>query len=313
VIGRLLIVGTGLMGGSVAAAARSRGQAQEIWGVDPAHAQEAQDLGLLNRGFSSLTAALAACQAAPLQESSGTAVVLAAPVSLLAAMLPPLAEHHRQHPWAWVTEIGSTKRAVIEAMQPGAMSPQVSPQVPSGSFTIDPTSRFSEVFVPSHPMAGAERHGPEAATADLFVQARVLISPFESSAPAAIAQLESFWMALGGLPSRLPLKDHDALLADISHFPHLVAYGLAALLASGPSAHAAQTLYGGGLRDTTRIAASSPDLWADILLQNRQAVLGLMPQWNAVMQQLSQALADGDRAALSQMLEQAAQWRRGFR
>jgi prephenate dehydrogenase len=162
-------------------------------------------------------------------------------------------------------------------------------------------------------MAGAERHGPEAATADLFVQARVLISPFDNTPQTAITKLEAFWRGLGGVPSRLPIKDHDALLADISHFPHLVAYGLAAFLASGPSAAAAQTLYGGGLRDTTRIAASSPDLWADILLQNRQAVLALMPQWNAVMQQLTQSLADGDRAALSQMLDHAAEWRRGFR
>lgn len=299
-IGRLLVVGTGLMGGSVAAAVRSRGQAQEVWGVDPHHALQAQDLGLIDRGFLTLADALAACQAQPVAEPSGSAVVLAAPVSLLAAMLPVLAEHHRHQPWAWVTEIGSTKQAVIEAMRPEATQSSSAPG-------------FAEVFVPSHPMAGAERHGPQAASANLFEQARVLISPLENASQAAVGQVEAFWAGLGGIPSRLAIKDHDPLLADISHFPHLVAYGLAALLAARPSAVAAQTLYGGGLRDTTRIAASSADLWADILLQNRQAILGLMPQWNAVMQQLTQALATGDRAALAHLLEYAATWRRGFR
>lgn len=308
-IGRLLVVGTGLMGGSVAAAVRSRGQAQEVWGVDPHHALQAHALGLIDRGFPSLADALAACQAQPARKASGSAVVLAAPVSLLAAMLPVLAAHHRHQPWAWVTEIGSTKQAVIEAMRSEVMQP---PPV-QGAFTPDPGPRFAEVFVPSHPMAGAERHGPQAASADLFEQARVLISPLESASQAAIGQVEAFWAGLGGIPSRLAIQDHDPLLADISHFPHLLAYGLAALLAARPSAAAAQTLYGGGLRDTTRIAASSADLWADILLQNRQAILGLMPQWNAVMQQLTQALATGDRAALAHLLECAATWRRGFR
>jgi prephenate dehydrogenase len=224
-------------------------------------------------------------------------------------MLPVLAAHHRHHPWAWVTEIGSSKQAVIEAMQSEVMQP---PPV-KGVLTSDPAPCFAEFFVPSHPMAGAERHGPQAASADLFEQARVLISPLESASQAAIGQVEAFWAGLGGIPSRLAIQDHDPLLADISHFPHLLAYGLAALLAARPSAAAAQTLYGGGLRDTTRIAASSADLWADILLQNRQAILGLMPEWNAVMQQLTQALATGDRAALAQLLESAATWRRGFR
>jgi len=309
VIGRLLVVGTGLMGGSVAAAVRSRGQAQEVWGVDPHHALEAHELGLIDRGFPSLADALAVCRAQPAAKASGSAVVLAAPVSLLAAMLPVLATHHRDQPWAWVTEIGSTKQAVIEAMQSVARQP---PPV-KRALTPDPAPCFAEVFVPSHPMAGAERHGPQAASADLFEQARVLISPLESASQAAIGQVEAFWAGLGGIPSRLAIQDHDPLLADISHFPHLLAYGLAALLSARPSAAAAQTLYGGGLRDTTRIAASSADLWADILLQNRQAILGLMPQWNAVMQQLTQALATGDRAALAQLLESAATWRRGFR
>lgn len=302
-IGRLLVVGTGLMGGSVAAAVRSHGQAQEVWGVDPHHADQAQDLGLIDRGFPTLSDALIACQAQPVVKASGSAVVLAAPVSLLAAMLPVLAVHHRHQPWAWVTEIGSTKQAVIEAMQ----SPQA-----NGIPSSESAPCFAEVFVPSHPMAGAERHGPQAASADLFEQARVLISPLEGASQAAIGQVEAFWAGLGGIPSRLAIKDHDPLLADISHFPHLLAYGLAGLLAARPSAAAAQTLYGGGLRDTTRIAASSADLWADILLQNRQAILGLMPQWNATMQQLTQAIATGDRAALAQLLERAAAWRRGF-
>ena len=302
-IGRLLIVGTGLMGGSVAAAARRHQQASEIWGVDPHHAHQAQDLGLIDRGFASLDAALAAFSSEPLQPGMQAAVVLAAPVSLLPAMLPVLAQHHAHIPWVWATEIGSSKQAVIAAVHAGAAAAEVHASA---------AATFFSIFVPSHPMAGAERSGPEAASPGLFQQARVLISPCAQSSPHAIDQVQKFWVSLGGVPSILPLKDHDALLASISHFPHLVAYCLAGLLASGPSAGAAQTLYGGGLRDTTRIAASSADLWADILLQNSRSILDLVPQWDAVMQEITRAIQAQDRPALLSLLNRAAVWRRGF-
>jgi len=302
-IERLLVVGTGLMGGSVAAAARAHSRAREIWGVDPVHGQVAVDLGLVDRGFDSLGQALGAIAQAPLVVPAQTAVVLAAPVSVLPTLLGALADHHAQVPWSWATEIGSTKGPVVAGMErllADASRPKAT------------RAGFAQAFVPSHPMAGAEHNGPQAAHADLFRRARVLISPLPSSGAEAVAEVEAFWVGLGGIPSQLPIQDHDPLLAAISHFPHLLAYGLAGMLATGPSAAAAQSLYGGGLRDTTRIAASSAELWADILLQNRTAVLDLVPQWRLRFTEIIQALDTEDRTALVSALDRGAQWRRGF-
>ena len=118
--------------------------------------------------------------------------------------------------------------------------------------------------------------------------------------------------ALGVSRRGFPLQDHDAVLAAISHFPHLLAYGLASMLAHTPMGGLAQTLHGGGLRDTTRIAASSATLWADILLDNREELLPLMGTWAQSFGQLSKSLVDSDRARLIALLEDAARWRRGF-
>jgi len=167
-IERLLVVGTGLMGGSVAAAARAHGRAREIWGVDPVHGQVAVDLGLVDRGFASLAQALGAIAQAPSAAHAQTAVVLAAPVSVLAAFLGPLADHHAQVPWSWVTEIGSTKGPVVAGMD----SLLADASLPEAT-----RAAFARAFVPSHPMAGAEHNGPQAAHGELFRRARVLISP----------------------------------------------------------------------------------------------------------------------------------------
>jgi prephenate dehydrogenase len=161
-------------------------------------------------------------------------------------------------------------------------------------------------------MAGSERSGPGAATDSLFVSARVLVSQFDETPPAVVADAESFWLALGGQPTPLPLRDHDSVLAAISHFPHLVSYGLAAMLSRSPMARMAQNLHGGGLRDTTRIAASSPELWAEIMLDNRDAMLQLLGHWRLAFDGLVQALEKGDRTALIQGLSEAADWRRQF-
>jgi prephenate dehydrogenase len=147
-------------------------------------------------------------------------------------------------------------------------------------------------------MAGSEASGVQAANASLFQGARILVCDLPENTPAAVAAVESFWLSLGGQPTRLPLQDHDAVLAAISHFPHLLAYGLAGLLAHTPVAGLAQILHGGGLRDTTRIAASSPSLWADILLDNRAELLPLLSAWEQSFGQLSKAVAEDDRARL---------------
>jgi prephenate dehydrogenase len=209
-----------------------------------------------------------------------------------------------QHqPLFFVTDIGSTKTGVLRAL----------------SHLDTSVSRF----VSSHPMAGSEKQGAIAASKTLFQGARVLISPLTASGVSAglaavksdddaVAAVENFWIALGAQPSNLPIEDHDALLAMISHLPHLVAYSLAGAIAESPLAGAAQALHGGGLRDTTRIAASSPELWADIFLDNRERLLAVLKDYSLELETMQQALAKSDRSSLIELLSVASHWRKGF-
>lgn len=293
----LVVVGTGFMGASVAAAAKRHGVADRVIGIDPAAAQAAQSMGLVDAhaaSISDLPPVLA--QLANEGHRCVMAVVVAAPVKAYAEVFAQLAALSTQlsdrHTIAWITDIGSTKAGVVHA------APHL--------------GHLSSYFVSSHPMAGSEKQGPADARADLFQSARVLISRLPGSAEATIAEVESFWIALGGQPSPLPIEDHDELLAAISHLPHVLAFSLAGALAGAPLAGAAQALHGGGLRDTTRIAASSAELWADIFLDNRESLLSAWTDWALHLEVMHQALEKADRETLVGLLQRASQWRKGF-
>lgn len=286
----LVVIGTGMMGSSVAAATKKRGVAKQCVGVDAQAASSAKDLGIVDHAFETIAAATAHLKAVGPAASIG--VVIASPVKTYPEIFSQLASLHALVPLQWITDIGSTKEGVIRATESlGALAPQ---------------------FVSSHPMAGSERQGAQAANADLFEGARVLISALQWSGVEALDSVEEFWLALGADPTPLPIEDHDVLLAAISHLPHVLAYSLAGSLAQGHLAGAAQALHGGGLRDTTRIAASSPELWADIFLDNREALLQSWGEWSLQLQALRQAIEANDRELLLQLLTQAAQWRKGL-
>jgi len=292
-VDRLIVVGTGLMGGSLAAAAKRSGCAQIVIGVDPDRSREAQSLGLIDGAFQNLSELV---DHLPPREGAQRLLVLATPVSRYASLVPAISALWEDLDPTLVTEMGSTKHALIEALSGLPDTPQA--------------SAMKLRFVPSHPLAGAETSGPQAAIETLFEGARILVSPLAESLPEAVANVESFWMSLGGIPTPLPLEDHDALLAVVSHLPHLISYALAGTIAQGPLGQAALSLHGGGLRDTTRIAGSSAELWADILLDNREELLALMPQWQITLGGMLRALESCDRALLVDALEPAATWRR---
>ena len=308
---RLVVVGAGFMGASIAAAVKAAGLAREVIGVDPKEATTAQSLGYVDRVAVSVTAALAASLPGANTNSGSSpgsasnpnpnsnsgkeakiAVFLASPVKTYASIFAELESLSDKSAIAWITDIGSTKNGVIAAAkQLNALAPK---------------------FVASHPMAGSEKNGARDANPNLVQGARVLISRMPASTDDVVDQVESFWLALGAQPSLLPIEDHDALLAAISHLPHVLAYSLAGALAQTPLAGAAQALHGGGLRDTTRIAASSPQLWADIFLDNQEELLAAWSQWSLQLQEMQQALARGDRDLLIELLSKASQWRKGF-
>ena len=302
VLDRLVVVGTGLMGASLAAAVRATGLAKEVIGLDAAQGEIAKRLGHVDHVIGTLDEISS--------RDDTLAVVIASPVHTYPEIFAAISRLSERQALFFVTDIGSTKTGVIRAV------PKLGPALCR--------------FVSSHPMAGSERQGAVAAFSWLFQGARVLISPLNdssgvsgdagesailgpvTSADDAVVAVENFWIALGAQPSPLPIEDHDALLSMISHLPHMVAYALAGTIASSALAGAAQALHGGGLRDTTRIAASSPELWADIFLDNREQLLAVWRDLLLEQQTLAKALEDSDRSALIELLTKSSHWRKGF-
>lgn len=274
-LGRVALLGTGLIGGSFAAALKRHGLASRIVGFSGGDAPEALALGLVDDIADSPEEAVADCDT----------VVLAAPVSvnceLIARIAPALAVG------VLVTDVSSVKLPVVEAARRHL-------------------GRALSGFVPSHPIAGSEQSGPQAADAELFRERTVILSPLEQSEPAKIARLEAVWTRLGGRVVRLAPQEHDRVYAMVSHWPHALGFALAAAVAGNGIG---DDLVGPGLRDLTRTAASSPELWADILLQNAVPVLAAADQVAGEVAQIRAAIEHGDRDALVALFSRAATWR----
>jgi prephenate dehydrogenase len=278
---RAVFLGTGLIGGSMAAAMGQAGLVKHLVGCGP-QALRARELELIDEHIDDPAMAVKAADL----------VVLAAPPSALPELLRQIAP--AIDPEAVLTDVASTKATVIRAAR------QVLGE------------RFSR-FVPAHPIAGSERHGPEAAHPELFVGAHCVICPQPETDPWALQQIEALWSDLGARPSRLGAEEHDEVFSAVSHLPHLVAFALAESLSKRPDAEALLGWAGGGLRDTTRIAASSAPLWADILIENSAAVLTATDQFLDACNALRAAVRSGDHTGLADQIELAASWRRRLR
>lgn len=277
---RAAVLGVGLIGGSVAAGLRHRGVAAEVVGYSPSgDAQRAQALGLVDRATDRLTEAI----------DGADLIVLAAPIPALPGLLAAM--HGRLAPDAVVTDCASTKRSVIAAARAGL------------------GAGFPR-FVAGHPIAGGERHGPEAARADLFEGCVAIICAHTLAAPDAVERVGAMWGALGARITTMDPAEHDELFAEVSHWPHAVAFALCGAIAAGERADAARRFAGAGLRDTTRIGASSAQLWADILIDNREAALRCARAFQAELGAIADALESADRDALAARFEAASQWRR---
>lgn len=310
-IDELVIVGVGLIGGSMARAARQHGLAKRIVGIDASAAQMIADLGLVDESHTSLQAYAkqsAHGHSANYSNKIQRVLVLAAPPTICASLLADVVDAFGHKYWSAITDVSSTKHALITTLA----DLRASVQSEGDEHAQKRLAHLLEVYVSSHPMAGSELNGPAASRADLFSGARVFISDLPQTHESATALVEGLWLGMGGLPAKLPMQDHDALLAVISHFPHLVSFVLADMISRSAQASAAQSLHGGGLRDTTRIAGSSPTLWADILLDNRDEILQLIPQWQLALNEVVSSLQADDRDGLVQILSQASQWRRHF-
>lgn len=236
---KVAILGPGLLGGSIALALRARGDtAVAVWARRAEAAAE-----VLSRGCADLAST-------DLREvvSGAALVILCTPVGSMPQLATDIAPHLA--PGAIVTDVGSVKAPVVAA--------------------LEPILRGRGEFVGSHPMAGSDQAGIEAARADLFAGAVCIVTPTPSTNAAAAAEVEVFWKSLGSSVRTLSPAEHDEVVALISHFPHLLAATLVDSVAS--TNPAAFDFAGPGFRDTTRVAGGPPGMWTEILHTNRHAV-----------------------------------------
>jgi prephenate dehydrogenase len=274
------VIGVGMVGGSVAAALKAGGRCAEVIGFSPEpDGSRALELGLIDRLARSVADAVAGADR----------IVLAAPIPAMPQVLRELRPVLR--PDALITDCASAKSSVIAA---------------ADRELGDAFDRF----LPGHPIAGSERNGPDAARAELFRDRRWLFCP---ARPVQTQWCESWREVLQVTGARFSEIDpalHDRVFAEVSHWPHAVAFVMGAAIARGELAEEAIRYAGAGLRDTSRIAASPADLWSGILLDNAGPVLESAERFRAELDRLIDALARRDRGALTDILDTASRWRR---
>ncbi len=285
-IQKLAVVGVGLIGGSCALALRRAGVVGEIVGI--------------GRTQANLDAALArsVVDRACLLEGDWTrevrdadVVLVAAPVAQFPALFVAMAG--AVGPDTIVTDAGSTKQDVIDAAR-GAFGPG-----------------FAR-FVPGHPIAGTEHTGAAAAFPSLFDGRNVILTPGPETAPGATTRIAAMWQACGARVTTLAADRHDAIFAAVSHLPHVLAFALVAELAARPDAAAYFDHAASGFRDFTRIAAGSPEMWRDIALANRDALLAEIDCYGDALRAARALIAEGDGEALAALFGEASRARRAW-
>ncbi|MFM0337949.1 prephenate dehydrogenase [Paraburkholderia fungorum] len=274
---KLVIFGVGLIGGSLARALRERDEisgARKVIGVgrSPASTARALELGVID-------AAAALTDDAALRDALSGAdfVLLAAPVAQTQPLLERIAPFLGAD--TIVTDAGSTKSDVVAAAR-AALGARIGQ------------------FVPGHPIAGRESSGVDAALPDLYVNRNVVLCALPENAPEAVERVAAMWRATGALVRDMTPEQHDRVLASVSHLPHVLSFALVEQILNSPDAALKFSFAAGGFRDFTRIAASSPEMWRDVCVANRAALLDELDAYTAVLARLRAAIDAGDGAAL---------------
>lgn len=280
-IGKLVVIGVGLIGGSFALAQKKARTVKHVVGVG----RTRRNLALAQRrGIIDETAADAGRAV-----RDADFVFLGTPVGQMAEVMAQIAPNLAAH--AVITDAGSTKQDVIEQARASL------------------GAHYSR-FVPAHPIAGTENSGAGAARADLYRDKNVILTPQPETGKQALRVARAVWQQCGARVVRLDAREHDAILAAVSHLPHVVAFALVNALARRPDARKLFGFSGGGLRDTVRIAGSSPEMWRDICLANREALLAALDDYSAELARARAAIERGEGATLGAMFENARTVRR---
>jgi prephenate dehydrogenase len=272
---KLAIFGVGLIGGSVALALRQAGQTGRIVGVGRSgeSLEQAVQLGVIDE---------AATPADAVRDAD--LVLLATPVGNFPAIMQAIAPHLPAT--AVVTDAGSTKGDVVAAAR------------------AHMGARLSR-FVPAHPIAGAEKSGVAAARPGLFQDKDVVLTPLPETAEDAVTRADALWQACGARISHMSTELHDEIFAAVSHLPHLLAFALVANIARRENAKQLFSFAAGGFRDFSRIAGSSPEMWRDISLANRDALMSELDSYQAQLAELRGMIARNDGAALEALFSLA--------
>ncbi|MBP8297065.1 MAG: prephenate dehydrogenase/arogenate dehydrogenase family protein [Burkholderiales bacterium] len=279
-IGKLVVVGVGLIGGSTALALRRAGLVGHVTGVGRSRANldEALRLGILDAATDDYAGALAGADV----------VLVTTPVAQMPAVFAQIAPHLQ--PATVVTDGGSTKQDVIAAAR-AALG-----------------AKFAQ-FVPGHPIAGTEHTGAAAAFPELFSGRRVVLAPEPETDAAATARVVGMWEATGASVALMPAARHDSIFATVSHLPHLLAFALVEELALRPDAPEYFAFAAGGFRDFTRIASSSPEMWRDIAIANRDALLAELRVYRNQLERMERMLAASDAEGLGTLFATAREAR----
>ncbi len=261
----IAIVGVGLIGGSLALALRKIGAVDHVIGVGRSHQnlELAMELGVIDEIADT---AFAAAEKAQI-------IVLATPVGAMAGTMKEIVPALDQH--KTVTDVGSVKHGVVRQAR-------------------DILGQKFDRFVPAHPVAGKEHSGVRAASADLYHQHKVAVTPLADTDPRALARIESMWRAVGADVVTMGVSEHDRVLAITSHLPHVLAYAMVHYFAASDDREKCYEMAAGGFYDFTRIASSDPVMWRDICRMNRQQLLDNIQGYQRKLTHITELLESGD-------------------
>ncbi len=277
---KIVIFGVGLIGGSFSLALRKAGAVREVvgFGRSTATLEEARMIGILDRIGSDVAQ----------EVGDADIILLATPVAQMADIFARIAPHLGAH--TLVTDGGSTKGDVAAAARANL------------------GGKIGQ-FVPAHPIAGAEKSGASAAQADLYQGRKVVLTPLPENAGESVARVRMAWELCGAVVTELTPRQHDEVFAAVSHLPHLLSFALVHDLAQRDNRDQLLSFAASGFRDFTRIAASSPEMWRDISLANREALMREVKRYADELHVVYQALENNDAARLEEIFSEAREVR----
>ena len=280
---QLGVIGCGLMGGSFALALKRAGLVKRVIGYSksPSTTELAKRLGVIDDSAESALLAVA----------GSDIVLIAVPVAATEATFKAI--RHLVEPGVLFMDVGSTKRDVVDTAR-RVLKERVG------------------AFVPAHPIAGKESAGVSHADASLYAGRQVILTPLPQTAPELVQKATDVWSAIGSQVLKMSPENHDAAFAAVSHLPHLLAFAYFSAIAKQPAGHDYLTLAGPGFRDFTRIAASDPAVWRDILISNREEILKQSMRFRHTLDAIEHVMRSGNVEALHDLIQSASEARAGW-